>query len=232
MHHVSLRVLSAAAGMALCAAAVAPASAELLITVDKSSQRMIVALDDVPLYDWPVSTGQRGYDTPDGLFKPFRMEADHFSREWDDAPMPHSIFFTQIGHAIHGSHDIKHLGRPASHGCVRLSPEHAAILFKLVRKEKMANTQVVLTGEIPGGAGKPPHDLGGDLYAEDEALVGWRPPVAAPEPEQTRPKPVAASPRRAQRTRRTAQPYRYERAERRYGYDWSPSLADDLFGRR
>ena len=233
MRHVRLRVLSVAAGVALCTAAAAPASAKLLITVDKASQRMIVALDDVPLYDWPVSTGQRGYDTPDGLFKPFRMDAEHFSREWDDAPMPHSIFFTQIGHAIHGSHDIKHLGRPASHGCVRLSPEHAAILFKLVRKEKMANTQVLLTGEIPGGAGKRPHDLGPDLYAADEALVGWRPPVAALEPEQTRSKPAArASSQRAVHAKRTARrPYRDERVDR-YGYDWPPTFADGLFGRR
>ena len=73
----------------------------------------------MPIYDWPVSTGQRGYDTPAGVFKPFRMEKDHFSREWDEAPMPYSIFFTMDGHAIHGSFDIKRLGRPASHGCVR-----------------------------------------------------------------------------------------------------------------
>src|SRR5689334_118696 len=107
-----------------------PASASLLITIDKSKQRMIVALDDMPIYDWPVSTGQAGYDTPTGEFKPFRMEAEHFSQEWDDAPMPHSIFFTQIGHAIHGSFAVKQLGTPASHGCVRLSPQNAATLFK------------------------------------------------------------------------------------------------------
>jgi len=150
-----------------------PAFAELLITIDKAQQRMIVAKDDLPLYDWPVSTGQRGYDTPAGIYRPFRMEEDHFSREWDDAPMPHSIFFTQIGHAIHGSLDVKKLGRPASHGCVRLDPEHAAILFKLVRVEKMKNTRVVLTGSIPGGAGPVAAMTGADPYAADEALGGW-----------------------------------------------------------
>ncbi len=144
-----------------------PSDAALLITIDKAKQRMIVSRNDVPLHDWPVSTGQRGYDTPAGVFQPFRMEKDHFSREWDEAPMPHSIFFTKDGHAIHGSFDIKKLGRPASHGCVRISPQHAAILWGLVREEKMANTRVVLTGTIPGGPGEPVAKRGVDPYGDD-----------------------------------------------------------------
>ena len=88
-----------------------PARADVLITIDKSTQQMTVTVDGSARYVWPVSTGAPGYDTPSGEFKPFRMEADHFSREWDDAPMPHSIFFTQLGHAIHGSNDQEH--RPA-----------------------------------------------------------------------------------------------------------------------
>jgi hypothetical protein len=82
------------------------------------------------------------------------MEKDHFSVEWDDAPMPYSIFFTQKGHAIHGTYH-RNLGRPASHGCVRLSVKNAATLWDLVKKHKMAHTMVVLTGEIPGGPGTP-----------------------------------------------------------------------------
>jgi hypothetical protein len=74
------------------------------------------------------------------------MEADHYSKEWDDAPMPHSIFFTKIGHAIHGSYETKKLGTPASHGCVRLSPAHAATLFAMVKQDGVTNTKVVLTG--------------------------------------------------------------------------------------
>jgi hypothetical protein len=49
--------------------------------------------------------------------------------------MPYAIFFTDAGHAIHGSHATNHLGTPASHGCVRLAPRHASILFGLVRVE-------------------------------------------------------------------------------------------------
>ncbi len=133
----------------------APAQASLLITIDKSTQHLTVEQDGLPMFDWPVSTGVAGRDTPSGDYKPFRMEKDHFSEEWDDAPMPHSIFFTQLGHAIHGSYAVKQLGSPASHGCVRLAPQNAATLFKLVRQEKMANTRVVVKGDTPITAPPP-----------------------------------------------------------------------------
>jgi hypothetical protein len=125
------------------------ARADILITIDKSAQQMTVEEDGALLYTWPVSTGASGYDTPSGEFKPFRMERDHFSREWDDAPMPNSIFFTREGHAIHGSGHVKAIGTPASHGCVRLVPKNASILFDLVKQEGMNHTRVVLTGETP-----------------------------------------------------------------------------------
>jgi hypothetical protein len=138
--------LLAFACVALCAL---PASAGILIEIDKSSQRMTVFQDGVQLYHWPVSTGLRAYDTPAGNFTPFRMEKDHFSREWDDAPMPYSIFFTTKGHAIHGTEHTRNIGRPASHGCVRLQPQNARMLFDLVKRTGMANTRVVLTGTVP-----------------------------------------------------------------------------------
>lgn len=147
-----VRFAAAGAVIALAASQIAfagAARADLLITVDKSAQQMTVAKDGEELFVWPVSTGAAGYDTPSGTFKPFRMEKDHFSREWDDAPMPHSIFFTMKGHAIHGS-THKSIGRPASHGCVRLEPKNAALLFDLVKQETMAKTRVVLTGHAPG----------------------------------------------------------------------------------
>ncbi len=130
------------------------AHANLLIKVDKPAQRMMVAVNGRQLYDWPVSTGGRGYDTPSGSFRPFRMEIDHYSVEWDNAPMPYSIFFTKTGDAIHGTYELRHLGRPVSHGCVRLSVKNAATLWSLVKREKMANTTVLVTGGIPA-AGPP-----------------------------------------------------------------------------
>jgi hypothetical protein len=137
--------------LALCS--IPPAAANVLIEIDKSAQRMTVSQDGAQLYAWPVSTGQRGYDTPSGAYKPFRMEKDHLSREWDDAPMPHSIFFTARGHAIHGTEHTRNIGRPASHGCVRLEPENARVLFGLVKREGMANVRVVLSGVTPSGGG-------------------------------------------------------------------------------
>jgi len=149
-----LSLAAAVAAFAALAFAAAPARADLLIQVNKATQRMTVSEDGQQIYIWPVSTGAAGYDTPDGAFTPFRMEKDHFSKEWDDAPMPYSIFFTMQGHAIHGTNHNS-LGRPASHGCVRLSVQHAAMLWDLVKKNKLAHTTVVLTGTIPGGPGVP-----------------------------------------------------------------------------
>lgn len=141
-----------AAGLALSAA---PASANILITIDKSTQQMAVAVDGADRYLWPVSTGRPGYDTPSGTFNPNRMDADHYSQEWDNAPMPHAIFFDLDGHAIHGFFDVKHLGRAVSHGCVRLSPDHAQTLFNLVKAQGMGETKVVVAGHTPGGENGP-----------------------------------------------------------------------------
>ena len=128
-----------------------PARANIMIIIDKSAQKMTVTVNGEERYTWPVSTGRSGYDTPSGEFQPFRMERDHYSQEWDDAPMPNSIFFTKIGHAIHGTFEARNLGRPVSHGCVRLSTQNAATLFALVKEEGVFNTRVRLTGEAPKG---------------------------------------------------------------------------------
>jgi L,D-transpeptidase catalytic domain len=135
------------AGLALPLAA--PASANVVITIDQGSQRMLVTVDGATRYDWAVSTGRAGYNTPDGTFKPNRMEAMHYSNEYEDAPMPHSIFFDMNGHAIHGFSDTPHLGMAVSHGCVRLSPANAAALFEVVKAEGMENTTVIVRGHIP-----------------------------------------------------------------------------------
>jgi hypothetical protein len=131
------------------------ARADIQINIDKATQHMTVAVDGAQRYDWPVSTGRPGYDTPTGEFKPNRMDADHFSQEWDNAPMPHAIFIDLKGHAIHGFFDVKHLGLPVSHGCIRLSPDHAATLFDLVKQQGMANTKVAIAGRTPGGDNGP-----------------------------------------------------------------------------
>ena len=101
------------------------------------------------LYKCRVATGAIDYDTPNGEFKPFRMEIDYPSDEWDNAPMPYSIFFTETGNAVHGTHEQRSLGHAVSHGCVRLSLANAATLWALAKQQKMANTSIVVTGDIP-----------------------------------------------------------------------------------
>src|SRR5947207_2154762 len=122
------------------------AQAKVDITIDKDNQQMTVAVDGVARYYWPVSTGIPSRETPNGAFRAFRMEEDHYSKEFDDAPMPLSIFFTKIGHAIHGTDSVGRLGTPASHGCVRLSRDNASTLYALVQQEGVLNTTVTLTG--------------------------------------------------------------------------------------
>ena len=138
------------------------AGSAVLINIDKTNQKMTVFLDGVEKYDWPVSTGKAGYSTPSGTYTASSMNEIWYSKQWDNAPMPHSIFFMKDGHAIHGSYEVKNLGNHVSHGCVRISPENAATLYALVAKNGLQSTQVVLTGTTPGGEFKVaiPADVG------------------------------------------------------------------------
>jgi lipoprotein-anchoring transpeptidase ErfK/SrfK len=128
-----------------------PKKVALLVNIDKSRQALTVSLDGVKKYEWPVSTGKAGYSTPSGTYTATSMNKIWYSKEWDNAPMPHSIFFMKDGHAIHGSLDVKHLGKPVSHGCVRVSPENAATLYALVATNGLENTHVTVSGVTPGG---------------------------------------------------------------------------------
>jgi hypothetical protein len=154
-----MRIATLFSGSLVAAALALPlasaARADIAISVDKDAQQMTVAVDGQQRYVWPVSTGRSGYDTPNGNFKINRMDADHFSQEWDNAPMPHAMFFDLHGHAIHGFFDEKHLGLAVSHGCVRLSRANATVLFDLVKTEGMAKTSVSISGHIPGGDNGP-----------------------------------------------------------------------------
>jgi lipoprotein-anchoring transpeptidase ErfK/SrfK len=142
------------------------AGSAVLINIDKTNQKMTVFLDGVEKYDWPVSTGKAGYSTPSGTYTATSMNEIWYSKQWDNAPMPHSIFFMKDGHAIHGSNEVKNLGNAASHGCVRISPENAATLYALVAKNGLQNTQVVLTGTTPGGEFKVASPAGAARYSQ------------------------------------------------------------------
>jgi hypothetical protein len=164
--------LVALAGLMLCTGA---AQAKVSITVDKNEQMMTVAVDDVQRYHWPVSTGLPSHETPNGSFRTFRMEEDHYSKEFDDAPMPHSIFFTKIGHAIHGTDSVNRLGTPASHGCVRLSRANASTLYALVEKEGVLNTTVTLTGSSQIALARNPRTRGNTAVARRDPTESYVP---------------------------------------------------------
>ena len=109
--------------------------------IDLTHQRMDVTVNGMHYASWVISSGRQGYLTPTGSYSPKRLRRMHYSSQYDDAPMPHSIFFHR-GYAIHGTDKAHQLGRPASHGCVRLHPSHAAELFALVDQYGMANTRI------------------------------------------------------------------------------------------
>jgi L,D-transpeptidase catalytic domain len=165
------------------------ANAAIVVHIDKTKQQMSISVDGTPRYVWQVSTGRPGYDTPNGTFKANRMDADHLSQEWDNAPMPHTIFFDMQGHAIHGFSDVKHLGLPVSHGCVRLSPNHAATLFDLVKAEGVSQATVVVSGQTPAGspgvarrrapveqASRQPMEIA-PVYAQRQLIPGYGQPA-------------------------------------------------------
>jgi L,D-transpeptidase catalytic domain len=163
------------------------AFAEVLISVNKSTQQMSVSVDGVPRYRFTVSTGRAGYGTPNGTYHPQHLAASWFSKLYYNSPMPHSIFF-HGGYAIHGSYEISRLGGPASHGCIRLHPANAASLFALVKSEGMAATTIVVSGSSPVSASSHaplPRRYGArqrpnseDRYRSDEGQPSgyyWRP---------------------------------------------------------
>jgi len=130
----------------LCLVLAAPSLAEagIVARINISSQRMDVFVDGIPRYAWRVSTARPGYRTPVGTFRPTGIFRYHASTIYSGSPMPYAIFFLR-GYAIHGSYETKYLGRPASHGCVRLHPANAAVLYSLVKQYGPGNTLIQIS---------------------------------------------------------------------------------------
>lgn len=145
------RFMSVLAALTVLLCGMERAEAGIVVTVNKTTQRLTVEVDGFRRYQWPVSTARWGYRTPNGRYRPQRLERKWFSRKYDWSPMPYSIFFNG-GYAIHGSYEISRLGRPASHGCIRLHPENAAVLFALVQAHR-SDTTIVVSGEGPTARG-------------------------------------------------------------------------------
>jgi lipoprotein-anchoring transpeptidase ErfK/SrfK len=135
--------LAAMALFALSFHSVAAAGA-ITAKISLSSQTMTVSQGGVVKYKWKVSTARRGYVTPVGSYRAYWASRHHRSRKYDNAPMPYAIFF-HGGYAVHATYEVKRLGRPASHGCIRLHPKNAAVFFGLAQKYGLRNTKVVIT---------------------------------------------------------------------------------------
>jgi L,D-transpeptidase catalytic domain len=206
-------------------AATGVAQAKVAITVDKDNQEMTVAVDGVEKYRWPVSSGDPAHETPGGTFQTFRMEEDHYSKEFDDAPMPNAIFFTKKGHAIHGTDSVNRLGTPASHGCVRLSRENAATLYALVKQDGLLTTTVTLTGSATVAMarnprpGKPTAVARRTVVPADQVTASYD---AAGNPIDLAPQPVPPS----RRVRQVVQP---QVADDGYIYPADGSSADQRY---
>lgn len=135
MNRVAVGLLVAISMLGFSAAA----RADIVVKVDKSTQRMSVIVDGEHRYTWAVSTGI--YGTPSGTFRPQSLARYHRSTIYNNAPMPYSIFYDG-NYAIHGTTHVSRLGGRASKGCIRLHPSNAAILFALVQKDGFGNTRI------------------------------------------------------------------------------------------
>jgi lipoprotein-anchoring transpeptidase ErfK/SrfK len=116
----------------------------IVARINISKQTMTVTENGLIRYRWKVSTARRGYVTPVGSYRAYFASRHHRSRKYDNAPMPYAIFFNG-GYAVHATYDLKRLGRPASHGCVRLHPNNAAVFFSLAERNGLGNTKVIIS---------------------------------------------------------------------------------------
>lgn len=140
-----MRPLVLAIALAVAAALVpATASANVHARISKSSQTMYVYVNGQLYYSWPVSTGRGRYATPSGNFRAQRLERRWYSTKYSGAPMHNAVFYSG-GYAIHATNEVSRLGRPASHGCIRLSPGNAAEFFQLVRSYGAGRTRITIT---------------------------------------------------------------------------------------
>lgn len=129
----------------------------LLLNADLRTQRVTVTENGKTKYVWPISSGRPGFATPRGTFRPTWAARVWYSRQYELAPMPHAVFFNG-GIAFHGTSAVGSLGRPASHGCIRLAPGNAATLYNLVHRHGYGQTRIVVQGgpkdQAPAVAGR------------------------------------------------------------------------------
>ncbi len=183
-----------------------PLPPTLVARINLTTQTMVVQAGNKTIHSWKVSTGAPGYSTPPGSFKPSWMAQMWHSRQYDDAPMPYSVFFNG-GIAVHGTMNPGSLGSPRSHGCARLATSNAATFFKLVNRHGMAQTRIIVHGKQPYGnsqmmaarsANKPARAANAWVYTNTNSAnrAGARPAASRYDSYGYQPKPASAQPRR------------------------------------
>lgn len=115
--------------------------ADVVARVDLSSQTMHVQVNGRSYARWKISSGRKGFRTPTGSWRPKWTTRMHYSRKYDYSPMPYSVFYNR-GYAVHGTNYVRRLGRPASHGCIRLHPANARKFYNLVKRYGRNNTLI------------------------------------------------------------------------------------------
>ncbi|MCA0278281.1 MAG: L,D-transpeptidase [Proteobacteria bacterium] len=138
------KALFMAAGLAMAGIPCQAFADVLVAKVSIATQTMTVSVDGRVIHQWPVSTARKGYVTPRGSWRPKRLHRMWYSSKYDNSPMPYSVFYNG-GYAIHGTGSVRQLGRPASHGCVRLQTGNAALFYSLVREVGAGNTRIIVT---------------------------------------------------------------------------------------
>ncbi len=124
----------------------------MTVGIDLGAQLLTVSEHGVAKYTWPISSGTSEFPTPRGTFRPQWTAKMWYSRKYDNAPMPHAVFING-GVAVHATYHTGALGRPASHGCIRLSPSNAKTFYGLVHKHGLKATKVSVYGTPKWGKG-------------------------------------------------------------------------------
>lgn len=144
-----------------------------LAIVNLATQRLVLFRNGVPIAASTISSGKAGYDTPTGVFTILQKHREHYSKTYDNAPMPNMQRLTWKGIALHAG---KLPGYPASHGCIRLPPKFSALLFGTT---SLGMTVVITKFAVAPDISPPPRLATNDRRAEAASLASapyqWHP---------------------------------------------------------
>jgi len=152
------------------------ATGPVLLVVNLESQRAVLFRDGVPIGATTVSSGAKGHETPTGVFTILQKNKEHYSKTYNNAPMPNMQRLTWKGVALHAG---KLPGYPASHGCIRLPHAFSSLLFGATD----LGMTVVITEipTLPNASGAPAITVAAEQAVASlaQAAYEWHPDRAA-----------------------------------------------------